>query len=140
MAVRQSGHGCARPAKLCRAVIAAGAMLVLGAGAAGAGSISTPILFLGGTDQLLCVANNVSGSSIKVKVRIVGNATTSTQTCTLPAGDRDGCQGFLNGESGYCKIFNNNISTSQLKSRVRGVLFTRDTTAPFALQSVVQAE
>jgi len=35
-------------------------------GVASAGSIFTPIIFLGGGNQILCVANNVSGETIRV--------------------------------------------------------------------------
>ena len=123
-----------------RSVAAAAAALLLYAGTANAGSISTPILFLGGTNQLICIANNVGSGNVTVRVRIIGTITTTTETCTIPPNDPGGCQHFLNDQSGYCVIFNNNITDAQLKARVRGVMFTRSTSAPFAIQAVVQAQ
>jgi hypothetical protein len=104
-----------------------------------AGSISTPIIFLGDSTQLVCIANNVTNASIAVTVRIIGQSTTTVNNCTLPVGDRNGCQAFKNGESGHCVIVMSNLTSAEVAQRVRGVLFSRKTAGPFTLEAVVQA-
>jgi hypothetical protein len=123
------------------AVAATGfALALLGQGAANAGSIYTPIIFLGGADQLVCIASNTEGAPLDITVRIIGSQTTSTTSCTVPAGDRGGCQGFKNNESGRCKISVANLTNAQVRARVRGVMFARKITAPFTIGALVQAE
>jgi hypothetical protein len=126
--------------RVVRSISAAMAALLLCAGTASAGSISTPVLFLGGTNQLVCIANNVSDADVTVKVRIIGTVSTTTETCTIPPNDAGGCQNFLNDQSGYCVIFNNKLTDAELKQRVRGVMFTRSTTPPFSIEAEVQAQ
>jgi hypothetical protein len=108
-------------------------------GAASAGQIATPMLFLGGGNQLVCIANNVSAQAITVTVRIIGVSGDTTDTCALAAGDRDGCQ-VTRTDAGWCRITAGNIETEVLRSRVRGVLFNRRTTSPFTIETAVQAE
>lgn len=124
-----------------RRIIAGSAFTLLSLGVAQAGGIFTPILFLGGNDQLICIANNVSGAPLTVRVRIIGvlPANSAQQTCTLPVGDKNGCQAFLAG-SGHCRIFVDALTTEQVQLRVRGVMFSRITTAPFTVDAVVQAQ
>jgi hypothetical protein len=107
---------------------------------ASAGSISTPILFLGSSTQTVCIANNVTGASVTVGVRIIGIVSGgASDTCTLPANDRGGCEVFFNG-AGQCRITMPNLTNDQVRQRVRGVMFLRRTTAPFAIETAVQAE
>jgi hypothetical protein len=107
---------------------------------ANAGTISTPILFLSNnTNQVVCVANNVTSGPITVTVRIIGLVSGgSTSTCTLPATDRAGCQLAFFG-AGQCRISNPSLTHQQVRDRVRGVMFTRPTTSPFAIEAVVEA-
>jgi hypothetical protein len=111
-------------------------------GTANAGQIATPILFISNTsNQLVCIANNVSGAATTVTVKIlslIGN-TQGSDTCTLPVGDRAGCQAFLN-TSGHCVITVSGLTNDQVRARLRGVMFSRSTTGPFATEAVVQAE
>jgi hypothetical protein len=116
------------------------AALMLCNGAATAGSISTPILFLGGTNQLVCIANNVGTTAVRVKVKIIGLNNTVSQSCKLGKNDAGGCQNFLNNESGYCVISNDALTDADLRAQVRGVMFTRSTSPPFAIEAVVQAQ
>ena len=108
---------------------------------ANAGTISTPILFLSNnTNQVVCVANNVGTTSISVVVTIRGLVSGgATSTCALSPSDRGGCQVAFFG-AGQCRISNPNLTNQQLRDRVRGVMFTRPTTSPFALEAVVQAQ
>jgi hypothetical protein len=124
-----------------RTVVTGLAVVFLQLGTANAGQISTPILFLSNnTNQVVCVANNVTGSSVTVTVRIIGLVSGgSVSTCTLPANDRGGCQlGFFG--AGQCRISIPSLTNQQVRDRVRGVMFTRPTTSPFALEAVVQAQ
>ena len=82
----------------------------------------------------------VSGSQITVAVKVVGQSTSKTESCTLPAGDRNGCQSFKYDESGHCVITINALTNEQVAARVRGVLFSRKTVPPFSLEAVVQAQ
>jgi hypothetical protein len=122
-----------------RRMLAGLAGVLLSLGPADAGTISTPIIFLGGGNQLVCIANNVSTQAITVTVRIVGFSGTSQETCNLPAGDNDGCQAFRNGDGGHCRI-TSVVDTATLRARARGVLFSRRTTSPFTINALVQAE
>jgi hypothetical protein len=116
------------------------ASMLLSLSAVHAGTLNTPIIFLGSGTQLVCIANNVTASPIAVVVRIVGQSTTTTQSCNLPAGDRNGCQAFKNGESGHCSITMSNLTNAEVAQRVRGVMFSRKTVAPFAMEGTVQAQ
>jgi hypothetical protein len=121
--------------------ILAGALFTLASfGPASAGALFTPIIFIGGNDQLLCIANNVSPNTITVRVTIIGFfASSPVEVCTLAPGDKFGCQQFLNDQSGHCRIVSS-ISTPDLRAGVRGVMFSRITTAPFTVDAIVQAE
>ena len=123
-----------------RTAFAATAFALLSFGSANAGSINTPIIFLGSGTQLVCIGNNVHNTPLTVTVRIVGLNTNSQQTCTLPVGDREGCQAFKNGESGRCQIIINGLTNAEVAQRVRGVMFSRKTVAPFAMEGTVQAQ
>jgi hypothetical protein len=83
----------------------------------------------------------VSGETIRVTVRIVGliSGAAATETCTLEAGDFAGCQVFRNSDGGHCQI---TVAGEQdhVRAVVRGVLFSRRTTAPFTVESIVQAQ
>jgi hypothetical protein len=116
------------------------AVAILSLGAASAGTISTPMIFLGGGNQLICIASNVSSTATTVIVRIIGTTGVSAQTCALPAGDNDGCQAFRNNDAGRCTITVNNLEQSEVRARIRGVLFSRRITAPFTMEGTVQAE
>jgi hypothetical protein len=106
-----------------------------------AGVISTPIIFLGNANQIVCIANNVSNSSVKVRVRIFGNiGGTATETCTLPSGDTEGCQVFLNNEGGHCRISVKGLTDEEVRNSIRGVLFSRKTVSPFSSDFLVQAQ
>jgi hypothetical protein len=123
-------------------VLACTAFMFLGVGMANAGSIFTPIVFLGAGNQIVCVANNVSSQTIRVTVRIVGlvNGGVSAQTCTLEPNDFGGCQIFRDADGGHYQITVANVEQDQARAMVRGVLFSRRTTAPFATDSTVQAQ
>jgi hypothetical protein len=117
------------------------AFLAVPLGAAQAGSVKTPMIFLGSGTQLVCIANNVHTAAITVVVRIIGTTDTTTQTCTMAAGDRNGCQAFKNGQAGYCTItMGGGLTNADVAARVRGVLFSRKTVAPFAMEGTVQAQ
>jgi hypothetical protein len=117
----------------------AAAFLQIGAANAD-GFIATPILLLSNnTDQVLCIANNVSNAPVTVKVQILGVVSgSSTDTCTLAVNDRGGCQVPFFG-AGRCKIFINGATNEQVRDRVRAVMFTRPISSPFAIEAVVQA-
>jgi hypothetical protein len=121
-------------------IVVAGLSIALLPLSAYAGTISTPIIFKGNSDQLVCIANNVSTSQIKVTVRIIGFFNTATDTCVLPANDVFGCQVFLNNAAGQCRISISGLTNSQVQEVARGVLFSRKITAPFATDAVVQAQ
>jgi len=121
-------------------IVVAGLSIALLPISAYAGSISTPIIFQGNSDQLVCIANNVSTSQITVTVRIKGFLSTATDTCVLPANDVDGCQVFLNNAAGQCRIIIAGLTNSQVREVARGVLFSRKITAPFATDAVVQVQ
>jgi hypothetical protein len=130
----------ANPSSL--SILAGTAFLLLQLGVAQAGSIFTPIIFLGAGNQIVCVANNVSAETIRVTVRIVGltNGGVSTETCTLAAGDFAGCQIFRNDDGGHCQIIVANTEQDHARAVVRGVLFSRRITAPFTTDAIVQAQ
>ena len=90
--------------KTITSIIGATLLVAAGAGASYAGEISTPIIFLGSGTQLVCVGSNVSTGPITMTVKIVGGVSDATQTCNLAANDRNGCQAFLNGQLGHCRI------------------------------------
>jgi hypothetical protein len=124
-----------------RGTLAGIAVAFLQFGTATAGQIATPILFLSNnTNQVFCTANNVSASSVTVRVTIRGVVSGSaTDTCTLPANDRGGCQVVLAG-AGQCRISVTGLTNAQVADRVRGVMITRSTAPPFAIEAVVQAQ
>ncbi len=126
---------------LSASLIAASLLSIAAAVPAQAGKIETPMLYLSSTTtQLICIATNASSSSINVKVKIIGNlGGTSTETCTLPAGDIEGCSTFLEGNAGRCRITVNNMSSSDVRERIRGVLFTRNAPSPSTIEAVVEA-
>ncbi len=117
----------------------AGMFLIAGAGSANAGVISTPIIFLGQGTQLICIGSNISAVPVTMTVKIIGQSTTVTQTCTLAASDTDGCQNFLNGQSGQCRISIAGVSSDTVRARVRGVLFNRITVSPFSIFNTLEA-
>ena len=124
-----------------RNVLAGMAFMLLPLGAADAGSLFTPIIFAGSGNQVVCIANNIGTQSIKVTVRIVGliSGAISAQTCTLAAGDFGGCQVFRNNDGGHCQILVSTLEQDQVRAQVRGVMFSRKTSSPFTVESVVQA-
>ncbi len=104
-------------------------------------TLFTPYIFTGGGNQLVCIANNISNTTVSVKVRIVGLIHNSNENCSLPSGDRDGCQAFRDNESGYCRIIVVGVPAGDGLKYVRGVLFARKTTsAPFTMEGAVQAQ
>jgi len=123
-----------------RAALLAAALSLCATGAANAGAIYTPALFLGSSTQLVCIATNTTGGVVNVRVTIVGVLGTATDTCALDPNDGGGCQVFRDNDAGYCKISVTGLSNAQVAQQVRGVLFTRKTTAPFAIEAVVQAQ
>jgi hypothetical protein len=123
-----------------RTALAATAFALLSFGSANAGSINTPIIYQGGGDQLVCIANNVQNTAVTVTVRIVGLINNAQQTCTLPVGDREGCSTFKNNTSGHCQIIINGLTNAEVAQRVRGVMFSRKITAPFTMEGTVQAQ
>jgi len=124
---------------LTRSLLAGAGVSLLAAGAANAGAIYTPMLFLGDGDQIVCIANNVSPSQITVVVSIRGTSGNTTEQCVLAANDADGCQAFRNGDGGYCRITVKAMTNAEVFANVRGSLFTRKTTPPFAAGAIVQA-
>jgi hypothetical protein len=106
-----------------------------------AGVIVTPILFLGGGNQVVCIANNASNQTLTVRVTILSsvNSSFTTEVCTLTPTDRAGCQEFLNG-AGHCRISVTTLTNAQVDATVRGVFFARTTSPPFTIGPVVQAE
>lgn len=123
-----------------RSILASMVFTLLPLGVAQAGSVKTPMIFLGGGTQLVCIANNVHSAQVTVVVKIIGTVDNAQQSCVLPAGDRDGCQAFKNGQAGYCVISIAGMTNAEVATRVRGVLFTRKTVAPFAMEGTVQAQ
>jgi hypothetical protein len=111
-------------------------------GLAQAGSIQTPTIFSFGGDQVVCIANNASNQTITVRVKIfgTGGSGTATETCQLAPNDADGCQAFKNNAGGFCRISVTGMPDAQVRQNVRGVLFSRDTNAPFLLRGLVQAQ
>jgi len=85
------------------------------------GALAIPI---GGGNQLICIANNVSNQPLTVTVTVIGLFGTSAQTCTLPAGDNAGCQEFRNNDAAHC-VISAGVDQSELRARVRGVMFSR---------------
>src|SRR5690348_4439328 len=122
-----------------RTALAAAILTVFAIGTANAGSIFTPALFLGSSNQIVCIATNTTNATLTVTVRIIGILGNSQDTCMLAPNDPGGCQVFR-ADSGYCKITVAALSNAQVGQQVRGVLFTRKTSAPFALEAVVQAQ
>jgi hypothetical protein len=121
-------------------IVVAGLSIALLPLSAYAGTISTPIIFKGNSDQLVCIANNVSTSQIRVTVRIIGFFSSATDSCVLAANDVFGCQVVLNNAAGQCRISISRLTNSEVQQVVRGVLFSRKITAPFATDAVVQAQ
>ena len=121
-------------------IVVAGLSIALLPLSAYAGTISTPIIFQGNSDQLVCIANNVSTSQIRVTVRIIGFFNTASDSCVLAANDVFGCQVVLNNAAGQCRISISGLTNSQVREVARGVLFSRKITAPFATDAVVQAQ
>jgi hypothetical protein len=110
-------------------------------GAASAGSISTPILFHGDGDQLVCIANNVSAQTQQVTVTIVGISDTITESCELPAGSGERCLVVRNNDNdlrgGYCRITAPG-ATRTVQRNIRGVLVLAQTAG--SILAVVQAQ
>lgn len=125
--------------RICAALTAA-ALSLCAIGTANAGAIYTPALFLGSSTQLVCIATNTTGGVLNVRVTIIGVLGNATQTCALDPNDGGGCQTFRDNDAGYCKITVNGLTNAQVAQQVRGVLFTRKTVAPFAIEAVVQAQ
>ena len=118
---------------------AAALLLAGGARSSSAGVILTPIIFLGGGSQLVCVANSISPQSVAVAVTIVGNTSNGSSNCTVSSANRDGCQAFLTGQSGHCRISVASLSDAEVQARFRGVLFSRITVSPFTVFTTVEA-
>jgi hypothetical protein len=108
-------------------------------GVANAGQIATPVLFLGGANQVVCIANNVSNQTQQVTVSILGLiGGFATDTCTLDPGDAGGCQVSLNNDGGYCTIEASG-GDKKVQQNFRGVLFNRLTSSPFTIFTSVEA-
>jgi hypothetical protein len=119
-----------------------GATLLLAGGAASvsAGTISTPILFSGGGNQHVCIANNVSSVPVTVRVTVLGNLGGSdVENCTLQPNDTNGCQAFLNDQAVHCRISVAGQDSATVRARLRGVLINRTTVAPFTIFATVEA-
>jgi len=125
---------------MARSFVAAMTLGVLPLGAANAGSISTPVLFKGAGNQIICIANNITNATLSVTVKIVGVLGNDTQTCSLGPNDAGGCEAFRNNDAGYCIISMTGLSNAQVAQRLRGVLISRRTTSPFTTDAVVQAQ
>ena len=123
-----------------RVALAAAALSLFATGAANAGMIFTPAIFLGGGTQIVCIATNTTGGVIHVTVRIVGVLGNATQTCALDPNDGGGCQVTRDNDAGYCRISVTGLTNAQVASQVRGVLFSRKTVSPFTVESIVQAQ
>jgi hypothetical protein len=125
--------------RVIRAAVAALSVAFLQLGHANAGQIVTPILLLSNnTNQVLCIASNI-GPAITVNVTIINVLGGSThQSCSLAANDPGGCQVPL-FSAGQCRIGVSGLTDDQVRARIRGVMFTRSTFAPFAIEAVVQA-
>ncbi|MGZ9124620.1 MAG: hypothetical protein ACXW48_16420 [Candidatus Binatia bacterium] len=128
-----------KSAKFVQAVVFCSATLFAG-GLAQAGSIYTPAIFSGGGNQVVCIATNATGAPITVTVRIFGVLGDATDTCTIDPNDPGGCQVFRNNDAGFCRITVAALSNAEVAKRVRGVMFSRKTTSPFTVESVVQAQ
>ncbi len=57
----------------------------------------------------------------------------------LAANDRNGCQTFLNGQLGHCRITVTAQTTAQVQANVRGVMFNRIILSPFTIFETVEA-
>jgi hypothetical protein len=123
-----------------RAALAAATLTICAIGTANAGSISTPTIFKGDSDQIVCIATNVTAAPIHVVVRIYGFGANATTTCDVDPNDPGGCEAFRAADGGFCKITVAAMTNAQVAASLRGVLFGRKTTAPFAIQQVVQAQ
>ena len=128
-----------KSAKFVQALVFCSGTLFAG-GLAQAGSISTPAIFQGGGNQIVCIATNATGAPITVTVRIFGVLGDTTDTCTIDPNDPGGCQVFRNNDAGFCRITVAALSNAQVAQQVRGVLFSRKTTSPFTVESIVQAQ
>ena len=124
---------------IARSLLIGAAFGLLPVGAANAGSIFTPALFKGSSDQIVCIATNVTAASIHVSVKIWGVLGNAAQTCTLAPHDAGGCQAFRNGDAGYCQIFVGTMTDAQVAASLRGVLLSRKTMAPFTVEASVAA-
>lgn len=105
-----------------------------------AGTISTPILFSGGGNQHVCIANNVSSVPVQVTVTVLGNLGGSdVENCVLQPNDTNGCQAFLNNQAVHCRISVAGQSSATVQARLRGVLISRTTAPPFTIFATVEA-
>jgi hypothetical protein len=123
-----------------RSILAGVSLALFQAAAANAGSIYTPTIFKGDSDQIVCVATNVTAAQIHVVVRIFGFGANATTTCDVDPNDPGGCEAFRNADGGYCRITVAAMSNAQVAASLRGILFARKTTAPFAVSQIVQAQ
>jgi len=73
-------------------------------------------------------------------VRIFGFGANGTTTCDVNPNDPGGCEAFRDADGGFCKITVSAMSNAQVAASLRGVLFARKTTAPFAVGQLVQAQ
>jgi hypothetical protein len=101
---------------------------------ANAGTLTTPALFQGGSNQNVCVAINIGTTPVMVTVKMTGlSGATDSDTCTMQPNDvGDSCQAFLN-EMAFCRVTSTKITS------VRAVMMNRSTTAPFTINATVEA-
>src|SRR5690349_3350433 len=90
--------------KMTRTSLGASALALAATTSAIAGSISTPTIFKGDSDQIVCIATNVTAAPIHVVVRIYGFGANATTTCDVDPNDPGGCEAFRNADGGFCKI------------------------------------
>ena len=103
-----------------------------------AGTLTSPVLFQGGA-QNVCVAINVGTKPIEVTVEIVNfNGTDTTETCTLQPNDVvNSCQTFAN-DQGFCRVTAAG-GDGKLRKNVRAVMMNRSTNSPFEIFTAVEA-
>ncbi len=125
-----------------RSILAGLAFTLLPLVTAQAGSIFTPVIVVEKDGQAICIANNVHTAPVTVTVRIKSTFNfDSSQTCTLPVGDDDGCvvsRSYTQQQGVRCDISISSLANADVAARLRGSLFYRQV-GSFRVQSLVRA-
>jgi hypothetical protein len=101
-----------------------------------AGTLTSPLIFLGSGDQNVCVAINVGKDPIEVTVEVAGELAQNQDTCTLnPFDPSSTCQAFA-ADAVFCRV-STNLSQGKTAKSIRAVLMNRDTAPPFTIHTSV---